>query len=177
MRNQLLLIIQLEYLPKRYNICILMIRILLISLQLCFCTTPPLKTFSPLKTPTGSDVYSYRGICFSALFTLLLIPNTPGAVFSTTTTPTGIKNVRVYLAIAIFMRVNIAYKQITKIAKDIQAIDYQLSKLKDSLSEIKDKLTFIWCGITLLIYNTKLLNIKFKQIQVGYYYKFKLIKQ
>jgi len=43
--------------------------------------------------------------------------------------------------------------------KDIWAIDCRLSELKDSLSKIKDKLAFIRRGITILIYNTGLLNI------------------
>ena len=55
-------------------------------------------------------MYSYRGIRFTAFFTLLLIPNTPNTAFSITTTPTSIKNIKVYLAITIFIRVNIVYK-------------------------------------------------------------------
>ena len=93
--------------------------------------------------------------------TLSLIPSTPGAAFSTTTTPTGIENVRVYLVITISIHVNIVYK-LTKIAKNIQAIDRQLNKLKDSLSKIKDKLAFIRHGITTLIHNAKLPDIEFK---------------
>ena len=49
-----------------------------------------------------------------------------------------------------------------EIAKDIQAIDCWLRKLKNSLSKIKDKLTFIKHGITALVYNTRLPNIEFK---------------
>ena len=86
----------------------------------------------------------------------------PSTAFSTLTTPTSIENVKIYLAIAAFMRVNIVYKQVTKIVKDIQAIDCQLGKLEDSLNEIKDELTFLKCGITALIRNTGLLNIEFK---------------
>ena len=67
-----------------------------------------------------------------------------------------------YLAIAISARVNIVYKWVAKVVKDIRAIDYRLSKLKGSLSEIKDKLTFIRRGITTLIYNTGLLDIELK---------------
>jgi len=51
---------------------------------------------------------------------------------------------------------------VTKIAKDIRAIDRQLSKLKDSLSKIKDKLVFIRYSIIALIRNARLLDIKFK---------------
>ena len=47
----------------------------------------------------------------------------PSITFSTTTTPAGIENIRVYLAIAISVYINIVYKQVTKIVKDIQAID------------------------------------------------------
>jgi len=51
---------------------------------------------------------------------------------------------------------------VTKIAKDIRAIDCRLSKLKDSLSKIKDGLAFIRRSIIALIYNARLLDIEFK---------------
>ena len=105
---------------------------------------------------------SRRGIRFAASPTLLLIPGTPSTAFSTAATPASIENIRVYLAIAMFTRVNIVCKRVTKIAKDVRAIDYWLSKLENSLNKIKDKLTFIKCSITVLIRNTKLLDIKFK---------------
>ena len=91
--------------------------------------------------------------------TLLLIPSTPSAASSTTTTPTSMENVKVYSAIAISIYINIVYKRVTEIVKDIRAIDYRLSKLKDSLSKIKDKLIFIRRSITILVHNTRLLNI------------------
>jgi hypothetical protein len=72
------------------------------------------------------------------------------------------ENVGVYSAITIFICINIVYKQVTEIAKDIQAVNYQLSKLKDSLNKIKDELAFIKHGITALIYNTRLSDIEFK---------------
>ena len=50
----------------------------------------------------------------------------------------------------------------TKIAKDVWVIDCRLSKFKKFLSEIKDKVVFIKCGITALMRNTELPNIKFK---------------
>ena len=50
----------------------------------------------------------------------------------------------------------------TEIAKDVQVINCWLSELKDSLSEIKDKVAFIRCGITALVCNTGLLDIKFE---------------
>jgi hypothetical protein len=68
----------------------------------------------------------------------------------------------VYLVIAISIRVNIVYKQVAKVVKDIRAIDYRLSKLKGSLSKIKDKLTFIRHSITTLIYNARLPDIELK---------------
>jgi DNA anti-recombination protein RmuC len=68
----------------------------------------------------------------------------------------------VYLAIAVSARVNIVYKRVAKIVKDVRAIDNRLSKLKGSLSKIKDKLAFIRRGITTLIYNTRLLDIELK---------------
>jgi len=51
---------------------------------------------------------SYRGIRSTATSsTLLLIPSTPSTASSTTTAPTGMENVRVYLAIAVSARVDI----------------------------------------------------------------------
>ena len=67
-------------------------------------------------------MYSYRGTCSAAPPTLLLIPGTPGTASSTTTTPISMENIRVYSAIAISIHVDIVHKQVTKIAKDIQAI-------------------------------------------------------
>jgi hypothetical protein len=66
----------------------------------------------------------------------------------------------VYLAIAVSARVNIVYKWVAKVVKDIRAIDYWLSKLIGSLSKIKNKLIFIRRSITILIYNTRLLDIE-----------------
>src|SRR5882757_5227468 len=94
--------------------------------------------------------------------TLLLIPSTPSAASSTTVTPTSTENIRVYLVIAISIYVNIVYKRVAKVVKDVRAIDYRLSKLKGSLSKIKDKLAFIRRGITILIRNARLLDIELK---------------
>jgi len=41
---------------------------------------------------------------------LLLIPSTPSTTSSTATAPTSIENVKVYLAIAISIHVDIVYK-------------------------------------------------------------------
>ena len=51
--------------------------------------------------------------------TLLLIPGTPSITSSTTTAPISTENIGVYLTITIFTHVDIIYKQITKIVKDI----------------------------------------------------------
>ena len=67
-----------------------------------------------------------------------------------------------YLAIAVSVYVDIVYKRVAEVVKDIRAIDNRLSKLKGSLSKIKDKLTFIRRGITILICNTRLLDIELK---------------
>ena len=54
---------------------------------------------------------SRKGIRSTATpFTLLLIPSTFGTIFNTTATPASTENIEVYLAIAIFIRVNIVYK-------------------------------------------------------------------
>jgi hypothetical protein len=68
----------------------------------------------------------------------------------------------VYLVITISAYINIVYKRVAKVVKDIRAIDYQLSKLKGSLSKIKDKLAFIRRSITILIHNARLLDIELK---------------
>jgi len=94
--------------------------------------------------------------------TLLLIPSTPSTTSSTTAAPTSTENIKVYLAIAVSVCIDIVYKQVTEIAKDIRAIDRWLSEFKDSLSEIKDKLIFIRRGIIALVRNAGLLNIEFK---------------
>ena len=105
---------------------------------------------------------SCRGTCFAALFTLSLIPGTPGAASGTAATPAGTENVGVYSAITISARVNIVREQVTEIAKDVQAIDRRLRRLEDSLSEIKDELAFIRRGITALVHNAGLPDIEFK---------------
>ena len=93
--------------------------------------------------------------------TLLLIPSIPSTT-SSTITPTSTENIRVYLAITISVYINIVYKRVAKVVKDIWAIDYRLSKLKGSLSKIKDELAFIRRSITILIHNARLLDIEFK---------------
>ena len=52
-----------------------------------------------------------RGTCSAAApLTLLLIASTLGTTIAATVASTNIRNVRVYLAIAIFIYINIAYK-------------------------------------------------------------------
>ena len=43
---------------------------------------------------------------------------------SGTITPTSTENIGVYLVIAISTRVNIVYKRVAKVVKDVRAIDY-----------------------------------------------------
>jgi hypothetical protein len=91
----------------------------------------------------------------------LPIASTLGATIAATASAnTG--SVRVYSVIAISARINIVYKQVTDMAKDIQAIDYWFNKFKNSLSEIKDELTFLRRSIITLIHNAGLLNIKYR---------------
>jgi hypothetical protein len=66
----------------------------------------------------------------------------------------------VYLAIAVSIYVDIVYKRVAKVVKDVWAIDNWLSKLKGSLSEIKDELAFVRRGITILIRNAGLPDIE-----------------
>jgi len=80
----------------------------------------PSKDLPSPKTPTYSNMHSYKGIHSTAAPpTLLLIPSTPSTAFSTITTPTSTENVRVYLAIAVSAYIDIVYKWVTKIAKDV----------------------------------------------------------
>ena len=63
---------------------------------------------------------SYKGTCSAtAPSTLLLIPSTRSTASSTAAASTAIENVRAYLTIAVSARVNIVYKRVTKIVKDI----------------------------------------------------------
>ena len=67
-----------------------------------------------------------------------------------------------YLVITVSTYINIVYKRVTNIAKDVWGMDRQFNKFKDSLSKIKDKLTFLRRGIIILIRNARLLDIKYK---------------
>jgi len=68
----------------------------------------------------------------------------------------------VYLVITISARINIVYKRVTNIAKDVQAINCRFNNFKDSLSKIKDKLVFLRRSIIVLIRNTRLLDIEYR---------------
>ena len=94
-------------------------------------------------------MYSHRGTC-STTTPLTLLP-----IAST-------QYIRGYLAVTISIYINIVYKQVTNMAKDIQAMDYWLNKFKNSLSKIKNKLAFLKRSIITFIYNAKLPNIKYK---------------
>ena len=63
---------------------------------------------------------SYRGTRSTvAPPTLLLIAGTRSTASSTAAAPASIENVGVYLAITVSARVNIVYKRVTKIVKDV----------------------------------------------------------
>ena len=116
----------------------------------------------PIRTPTYSSIYSRRGTHSTAApLTLSLITSTPSTTI-TTTASAGTRSIRVYLAIAISTCINIVYKRVTNIAKDIRAIDRRFNKFKESLGKIKDKLAFLRRSIITLIYNTRLLDIKYR---------------
>ena len=64
------------------------------------------------------------GICSAvAPLTLLPITATPGGGGGAATTSTRTGPIRVYLAIAISIYINIVYKRVTNIVKDVRAID------------------------------------------------------
>jgi len=83
---------------------------------------PPTKTSPPIKTPTYSSIRSRRGTHSTAAPIFLPIASTPGTTI-TATAFASIESVRVYLAITISARINIVYKRVTNIAKDVQAMD------------------------------------------------------
>jgi len=91
---------------------------------------------------------------------LLIASTLDAAVTTTASASTGF--IRVYLAIAISARINIVYKWVTNIAKDVRAIDRRFNKFKDSLSKIKDKLAFLRRSVIILIRNTRLPDIKYR---------------
>ena len=47
-------------------------------------------------------------------------------------------------------------------AKDIQAIDYQLNEFENSLNKIKDELIFLKYSVIILIHNAELPDIEYK---------------
>ena len=67
-----------------------------------------------------------------------------------------------YLVIAVSIYIDIVYKRVTNIVKDVRAIDYRFNNFKDSLSEIKDKLTFLRRSVIALIYNARLPDIEYR---------------
>ena len=80
---------------------------------------PPTKTSPPIKAPTYSSIHGRRGTRSTAApLTLSPIASTLGAAV-TTTASASTGSVRVYLAIAVSIRINIVYKRVTNIAKDI----------------------------------------------------------
>ena len=123
---------------------------------------PPTKTSPSIKTPTHSSMYGCRGTHSTATPpTLLPIASTPDtAVITAASASAG--SIRVYLAITISIHINIVYKWVTNIIKNIQAIDRQFNKFKDSLSEIKDNLAFLKRGVIALIYNAGLPDIEYR---------------
>ena len=152
--------IQLKRLLRKYNIRVLIIQILLISAQFCTCTIfTYTTTFPPLiKTPTCSSTRN-RGSTRSTITPLTLLPiaNTPG---SNSAAAASTEYVGVYLAITISIHINIVYKRVTNIAKNIQTINRQLNEFNNSLNKIKDKLAFLKRNIIALIYNAGLPDIE-----------------
>jgi hypothetical protein len=123
---------------------------------------PPTKTSPPIKTPTYSSTYGRRGTRSTAApLTLLPITSTLGAAIATTASAST-RSIRVYLVITISTRINIVYKRVTNIAKNVRAIDRQFNKFKDSLSKVKDKLAFLRRSVIILIYNTRLPDIEYR---------------
>ena len=93
--------------------------------------------------------------------TLLPITSTPGGGGGGGgNTTASMEYIGVYSVITISIHVDIVYKRVINIVKDIQAIDHQLNKFKDSLNKIKDKLIFLKRSIIVLVCNIRLPDIK-----------------
>jgi hypothetical protein len=72
-----------------------------------------------IKTPTYSSTHGRRGTrSTTAPLTLLPIASILGTAITTTASASA-GSIRVYLAIAISIYINIVYKRVTNIAKDI----------------------------------------------------------
>ena len=105
----------------------LIIRILLISAQLythtipaCITTLPPpTKTSPPTKTPTYSSTHGRRVTRSTVTPTLSPIASTLTATAATTTTSASTQYVKGYLAVAIFIYIDMVYKKVTNIVKNI----------------------------------------------------------
>ena len=69
----------------------------------------PTKTSPPIKTFIYSNIYSYKGT-YSTVTPLTLSPITSTLGITTTITSASIEYIRVYLAIAVSVYVNIIYK-------------------------------------------------------------------
>ena len=67
-----------------------------------------------------------------------------------------------YLAIAVFVCIDIVYKRVTNMVKDVRAMDRWFNKFEDSLSKIKDELAFLRRGVIALIRNARLLDIEYE---------------
>jgi len=71
-------------------------------------------------TPTYSSTYNYRATYSTATpLTFSPITSTPGTTAVATTASASIGSIRVYLAITISTRINIVYKRVTNIVKDV----------------------------------------------------------
>ena len=71
----------------------------------------------PIKTFIYSSIYNHKGTC-STITPLTLSPIT-STLGGTTAATASIKYIRVYSAIAISIYINIVYKRVTNIAKNI----------------------------------------------------------
>ena len=80
---------------------------------------PPIKTSLFIKTPTYSSIRGHRGTHSTAAFlTFLPIASILGTAI-TITTFTSTEFVGGYLAITVFIYIDIIYKWVTNIVKDI----------------------------------------------------------
>jgi len=87
--------------------------------RLYYYAFPPTKTSPPIKTPTYSSIRGYRGTYSTATpLTLLLITSTLGATIAATASA-SMESIRVYLAIAVSIYIDIVYKRVTNMVKDI----------------------------------------------------------
>ena len=123
-----------------------------------FC---PCHYFPPIKTPTYNNTHDCKNTHFAVAPPIfLLIAGMLGATAAATVAFANTRNVGVYWAIAVSVCIDIVYKQVVNMAKDVWVMDCQLNEFEDSLNEIKNELVFLKYNVIAFVHNAGLLNIE-----------------